>query len=90
MLSTGTYPFQSTAIQTYKVTNVLVTFAFKNQFQSEIGDLVTCITKNIDKLQSDSQYHPKWKDVDPTDIDRVKWPVHPSAVAAIKREMKKK
>lgn len=49
-----TYPFQKTAVSTYKVDNVLMTFAFKNQYQKEIGDLVTCITRNIDKLQTAS------------------------------------
>lgn len=87
-LPTGAYPWLSTPIATYKVNNVLATFAYKNQYQKEIGDLITCITKNMDKLQLDG--HPKWRDVDPLDIDRVKWPVHPAAVAAIKREAKKK
>ena len=86
MLPTGSYPFQGQPVQTYKVNNVLATFAFKNQYQREIGELVTCITHHIGELQADG--HPKWKDVDALDIDRVKWPVHPSAVAAIKREAK--
>lgn len=84
MIQSGSYPFQSTGVSTYKVNNVLATYAFKNQYQKEIGDLVTCITRNMDELQMHG--HEKWKDVDPLDIDRVKWPVHPSAVAAIKRE----
>jgi butyrate kinase len=74
--------------QTYKVDNVLATYAFKNQYQAEIGELVTCITRNIGKLQS-GDYHPKWRDVDPLDIDRIKWAAHPAAVAAIKRASRK-
>jgi len=88
MLPTGTYPWQSQPVSTYKVNNVLATFAYKSQYQKEIGDLVGCITKNMDQLQATG--HPKWRDVDPLDIDRVKWPVHPAAVAAIKREAKHK
>ena len=88
MIPGGTYPFQKASIQTYKVDNVIATYAFKNQYQKEIGDLVGCITHNIDNLQRDG--HPKWRDVDPLDIDRIKWPAHPAAVAAIKREMKKR
>jgi TRAP transporter TAXI family solute receptor len=88
MLPTGTYPWQGTPISTYKVNNVLATFAYKNQYQKEIGNLVTCITRNIDQLQASG--HPKWRDVDPLDIERVKWAVHPSALAAIKREAKRK
>lgn len=88
MLSTGTYPFQKTSVQTYKVTNVLATFAYKNQFQTEISDLVTCIAKNLDAFQTEKSFHPKWKDVDPLDIDRVQWAVHPAAVAAIKKHAK--
>ena len=87
-LPTGTYPWLSSSINTYKVNNVLVTYAYKNQYQTEIGNLVTCITRNVSRLQTEG--HPKWRDVDPLDIDRVKWPVHPSALAAIKREAKHK
>ena len=79
----GMYPFQKAGISTYKVDNMLVTFAFKNQYQAEIGELVTCITKNIGKMQ-----HPKWRDVDPTNISRIKWEAHPAAVAAIKKNAK--
>jgi TRAP transporter TAXI family solute receptor len=87
-LPTGAYPWQSVTVPTYKVNNVIVTFAYKNQYQTEISNLVTCITKNLDKLQANG--HPKWRDVDPLDITRVKWPVHPAALAAIKREAKPK
>lgn len=85
-LPSGTYGFQSGPVSTYKVNNVLATFAYKNQYQKEIGALVSCITKSVDGLQSDG--HPKWRDVDPLDIERVQWPVHPAALAAIKRESK--
>ena len=82
-IPTGTYPSQKFAVQTYKVDNALVTYAFKNQYQQEIGELVGCIARNVGGLQRDG--HPKWRDVDPLDIDRIKWPTHPAAVAAIKR-----
>jgi len=85
-LASHTYGFQGDAVPTYKVNNVLATFAYKNQYQKEIGTLVSCITKNVDNLQADG--HPKWRDVDPLDIERVNWPVHPAALAAIKREAK--
>ena len=84
----GMYPFQKSAASTYKVDNMLVTYAFKNQFQQEIGELVTCIAKNIDTLQKTG--HAKWRDVNPTDITRIKWEAHPAAVAAIKRVTGKK
>jgi TRAP transporter TAXI family solute receptor len=86
MIPGGTYPFQQTAVQTYKVNNVIATFAFKNQYQKEIGSFVTCIARNMDKLQREG--HIKWREVDPLDIERIKWQAHPTAVAAIKREMK--
>lgn len=89
MISTGTYPWQKTAISTYKVDNVLATFAFKNQYQKEIGDLVTCITRNLGRLQTEDGFHAKWRDVNPADIARITWPAHPAAVAAIKREAKR-
>lgn len=87
MIPGGMYPFQKTSVQTYKVDSVLATYAFKNQYQKEIGDIVTCITKNIGTLQQTG--HPKWRDVDPLDINRIKWPAHPAAVAAIKRNTSK-
>lgn len=87
MIQTGVYQAQKTAVPTYKVDNVLATFAFKNQYQKEIGELVTCIAHNIGTLQKTG--HPKWRDVDPTDIERITWPSHPAAVAAIKRELKR-
>jgi uncharacterized protein len=87
MISTGSYPFQKKSVSTYKVDSVLATYAYKNQYQKEIGDLVSCITHNLGKLQTTG--HPKWKDVDPLDINRIKWQAHPAAVSAIKREMGK-
>lgn len=83
MISSGSYPFQKKSVTTYKVDSFLATYAYKNQYQAEIGELVTCITRNIDKLRSTG--HAKWKDVDPLDITRIQWPAHPAAVAAIKR-----
>lgn len=87
MLPTNTYPFQKSAVMTYKVDNILATFAFKNQYQKEISDLVTCITRNLGTLQSTG--HAKWRDVNPLDIERIQWQSHPAAVGAIKREMRK-
>lgn len=88
LIDSGTYPGQNSSVQTIKVDNVLVTYAFKSQYQKEIGDLVSCITRNVGNLQTGKDFHPKWKDVDPLDITRIDWPAHPAAVAAIKREMK--
>jgi TRAP transporter TAXI family solute receptor len=90
MIPSGMYPNIKGTVQTYKVDNVLATYAFKNQYQKEISDLVTCITRNVEKMQTSAGFHPKWKDVDPMDIDRIKWASHPAAVAAIKREAKRK
>lgn len=87
LLPSSAYPFLGTSVPTYKLNNVLATFAYKNQYQAEITDLVTCIVRNMDNLQKNG--HPKWKSVDPLDITRVAWPVHPAALAAIKREAKK-
>jgi TRAP transporter TAXI family solute receptor len=84
MIPSGMYPSVG-VVNTYKVDNVLATYAFKNQYQREIGDLVSCITRNIGRLQSESQFHAKWRDVSPEDINRVKWQVHPAAKAAVER-----
>lgn len=90
LLPSGTYPSVKGTVATFKVDNVLATYAFKNQYQGEINELVSCITLNIGKLQTVDGFHEKWRDVDPLDIDRIQWPAHPSAVAAIKRLAKKK
>lgn len=90
MIPNGTYPFQKASAATYKVNNVLATFAFKNQYQGEISSLVTCITKNLGRLQTEESFHPKWRDVDPLDIDRIKWPAHPAAKRAIQAAAKQK
>lgn len=89
MIPSGTYESSKSTVGTYKVDNVLATFAFKNQYQKEIGTLVTCISRNIEKLQTGASFHPKWKDVDPKDINRIQWPAHPAAKAAIEREIKR-
>ena len=85
LVPSGTYPSIKTSLSTYKVDNVLATFAFKNQYSLEITELVSCLASNIDKLQTAEGFHPKWRDVNPLDIDRIKMTSHPAAVAAIKR-----
>lgn len=84
----GTYPWQAGSTQTYKVKFAMMTYAFKQQYQKEIGDLVGCITRNAEKLAQTG--HPKWRSVDPLEINQISWPVHPAAMAAIKREAKKR
>jgi TRAP transporter TAXI family solute receptor len=88
-IPSGMYHSSPAVTQTYKVDNVLATFAFKQQYQAEISELVGCIASRIGELQT-GNFHPKWKDVDPLDIDRIQWPSHPAAVAAIKRASGKK
>lgn len=88
----STYPQAGNqSIQTYKLRNGLITYNYRNQYQAEIGALVTCIAKKLPVLQKgeggggkDGVAHPKWRDVDVLDINQMKWPVHPSALRAIK------
>lgn len=89
LIESGTYPGQTSSVPTIKVGNVLVTYAFKSQYQKEIGDLVSCITRNVETMQTRDGFHAKWKEVDPTDITSIDWPVHPAAMSAIKREAKR-
>lgn len=84
----GTYTWQSNTVKTYKVRNLVVTYAFKSQYQKEIGDLVTCMAKNVEVLQRNG--HPKWRDVDPLDINTIKWQAHPAATKAINQVLKRK
>lgn len=91
-LPSTTYPLMGgQTIPTYKVRNGLVTYNYRNQYQAEIAQLVTCITRKLPALQAgkdgggkDGNAHPKWRDVNVLDIDALQWPVHPSAAKAIK------
>jgi TRAP transporter TAXI family solute receptor len=88
LVPSGVYPWQQGTTQTYKVKFAMMTYAFKQQYQAEIGNLVSCITRNVEKMGETG--HPKWRSVDPLEIDNFTWPVHPAALAAIKREAKRK
>jgi len=81
IIPSGSYPFQQQSVSTYKTGNVLVTYAFKSQYQKEITSLVRCVMNKMPELQATG--HPKWKNVDPTDLERIKWQVHPAALAVI-------
>lgn len=81
MIPDNTYPWQPKAVQTYNIKTVLATYAFENQYQKEIGDLVGCLTRNLEKLQMEG--HAKWRDVDLNDINTVQWPIHSAAKKAI-------
>lgn len=83
IIPSGSYAFQQGSVPTYKVNVGLMTYGFKNQYQKEIGDMVSCITRNMTTLQQNG--HAKWRDVDPTDLDSIQWPVHPAALNAVKR-----
>lgn len=91
----GTYGNTKQTVTTYKVDNALITYAFKAERQAEISGLVTCIAKNLELLQTGfdpntgKKFHPKWRDVSPTDLERITWPVHPAALAAVRRELKR-
>jgi uncharacterized protein len=82
IIPSGSYPFQQQSVSTYKTGNVLVTYAFKSQYQKEITSLVRCVMTKMPELQATG--HPKWKNVDPTDLERIKWQVHPAALAVIR------
>lgn len=92
-IPSSTYPALQggQTVSTYKVRNGLITYNYRNQYQAEIAQLVTCITKKLPELKKgiggsgkDGKAHAKWLDVDPFDIDRLAWPVHPAAAKAIK------
>lgn len=87
-LPTNTYQAVKGNVPTIYVDNLLVTFNYRNSFQEQIGSLVGCISKNLEWLQTNG--HPKWKVVDPLeDMNRIKWPMHDVARAAIEKELKR-
>jgi TRAP-type uncharacterized transport system substrate-binding protein len=89
LVPTTLYPnLGGSAVSTYKISNGLVTYNYKNQYQAEIRELVSCIKRKLPELQAgtggaNGKAHPKWRDVDPTDLTRVQWPVHPAALRVI-------
>lgn len=84
----GIYAWQSTPVRTYAVKSILATYDYKNPVMTaEITKLVTCIVKQQGNLEMSG--HPKWKQVSALSIEQVKWPIHPSALAAIKANAKK-
>lgn len=93
-----TYPMMGgQTISTYKVRNGLITYNYRNQYQAEIAELITCITRKLPELQAgkggggkDGNAHSKWRDVNPLDIDQIAWPVHPVASRTIKAAVGRK
>lgn len=88
MIPSQMYAWESKAVSTYAVPNVLATFNYKNaMMQGEITKLVQCIVNHVDDLQMNG--HPKWKEVDPLDIDKINWPAHPAAKKIVMSYKKK-
>lgn len=89
LVPTTMYPnLGSGAVSTYKISNGLITYNYRNQYQAEIRELVSCIKRKLPELQAgqggaNGKAHPKWRDVDPLDLTRVQWPVHPAALRVI-------
>ena len=82
MIPEGIYAWQKTAVQTYAVQSVLATFDYKSPtMQKDIGNLVKCMQEKLPELQEKG--HPKWREVDLSDLKRVNWPVHPAALRAL-------
>lgn len=78
----GTYPWQPEAVPTYTVRTALATFDYKRSHQDNIRGLVGCITRQLEELKRTG--HPRWREVDLLDIDKLHWPVHPAARQAIR------
>lgn len=83
MIPEGIYPWQKTPVQTYAVQSILATYDYKSPvMQKDIGNMVSCTINNLNKLQATG--HPKWREVDPSDLKKVNWPVHPAALRMLK------
>lgn len=78
--------YGTTTTFTYTIPNAMVTFDFRKERQAEISSLVSCIVGNIEKLQSQPNFHPKWRSVVPKDINSIKWPAHQAALNVINRK----
>jgi uncharacterized protein len=81
----GIYSWQTVPVSTYAVKSILATFQYREggTRSQQIEIMVKAIMDNLDNLQS-GQGHPKWREVDPWDLTRVKWPVHTGAAKVIR------
>jgi TRAP-type uncharacterized transport system substrate-binding protein len=80
-----TYPFQDTPVKTYAVKSILITYDYNKNDASyrRVEKLARCISEKLPYLRRYG--HPKWKEVDPSSAEQVKWPIH-SAVQKYLRE----
>ena len=81
MITRADYGFIKDPISTYKVKNGMITYAYKNQYRAEITALVSCIIAKLPEFQKTG--HPKWRSVDPFDLDSIHWTMHPVALSVI-------
>ena len=89
-IKSGTYPWQKETAKVYAVKSVLVTYNYHDSgdvpprfkhYVKKIYEMIKEITDNLENLKQYS--HPKWKEIDPRDLTKVSWPVHPKVVEAL-------
>ena len=89
-IKAGVYPWHNETISVYATKAILVTFNYyvtrksPKRFEYYVNNIFTLVKQINDNLDSLRKFkHPKWKEIDPADLDKVNWPVHFKAVEAI-------
>lgn len=85
-LSTKDYEWLDSDIKTRSVRSMLITFNYtpEQNSYSRVKNLYKCLYKNIERLQLNTKFHPKWIEVDSDSFDAVEWPVHPAVIEYLK------
>jgi TRAP transporter TAXI family solute receptor len=84
-----TYPWLDDEIQTNATKALLITYNYNEKSKNRrfkyyidnIRKLAGIINDNLEYLRENK--HPKWKEIDPKEYDKVKWPLHKVAKEAI-------
>lgn len=83
IIKKGTYDWVDEDIKTYSIMSILVSYDYEKGTKEYdvVSKLVTGICSNLSTLQGVG--HTKWKEVCPSDYDKVPWEMHPAAKEAI-------
>lgn len=84
-----TYPWMEGEVKTNATKALLITYNYKTDskvkrvqyYIKNIRKLASVINNSLGELREN--HHPKWKEIDPKDYDKVKWPLHPVARTAL-------
>lgn len=79
-ITTSQYQWLDGDVKTREVESVLISYNSKegSKDYKRVQKLYQCLSDNLPRLKSESQFHPKWEEVNLKGFDRVKWDIHPA------------